>query len=234
MVKCWVTRRDSQLLLQRLENLPHVLVICYLHVLKLCPCVHHPHQFFLCWWRSKIHPCLLEPVSWVFSCRLLDWILALVGPHGFPGARMTASLFIDILQIDWISQGLWFCHRWTFTGSRFLPSLTWHFASWLDQTENSWNGCKRTSRNSKRWTNEEDGSIRHVWNSLWSACQRVGFWVSRNSTSIFGSKLILSNNQQIKRKLDICQLWSFWSQLRCLQRCTPEDSPWEECVFVGT
>ena len=43
--------------------------------------------------------------------------------------------------------------------------------------------------------NEEDCSTHHVWNFLWSVCQRVGFLVSMYLIWILGSKLIRSNNQ---------------------------------------
>ena len=36
------------------------------------------------------------------------------------------------------------------------------------------NGCRKTSRNSWCWTNEEDGSTHHAWNYLWSTCQQGG------------------------------------------------------------
>ena len=156
---CWVTCCDSQLLLHILENLRHVLMVCDLHVLKMCLCVHRPHRYP---WASLVRrfiPVSLFPgvgMLCVFlspHLRMFDWILAWVSPHRFPGARMTASFFIDIHQIDWIAQNLrrvlprtqrvvqhqihgsrlrhrrirwlWFCHRWTFIGSRFLSSL-WH------------------------------------------------------------------------------------------------------------
>ena len=33
------------LFLQKMKDLRHVLMVCVLHVLKLCLCVHRPHKF---------------------------------------------------------------------------------------------------------------------------------------------------------------------------------------------
>ena len=139
-----------------------------------------PHKFP---WGN---PC---PSAWVCMSsvfmpylRVFDWILSWVSPHRFPRAGTTASFF-DFHRIDWVSHVL----RRVLPRTRrvvlpnslalVLPSvnlhwsllvlsLTWHSASWSDQKENYWNGCKRTSRNSLCLTNEEDGSTRHAWNSL--------------------------------------------------------------------
>ena len=46
-----------------------------------------------------------------------------------------------------------------------------------------------------RWTDGEDGSTHHVWNCPLSVCLRVGFLVSTYLIWIFGSKLILPNDQ---------------------------------------
>ena len=150
--KCWATCSDSQLLLRKLENLRQVLVIWDHHVVKLCLCVHRQHQFFRASRVRRFIPVSLFPRVCMLSVflsphlRIFDWILALVSPHRFPGAGLTASFFIGLPQIDWISQILrrvlprtqrvvqhqihgfrlrlhWrrFRHRWTFTGSRFLP-----------------------------------------------------------------------------------------------------------------
>ena len=40
-----VTCCDSQLLLQILENVRHELMVCDLHVLSICLCVHRPYRF---------------------------------------------------------------------------------------------------------------------------------------------------------------------------------------------
>ena len=177
---CWVTRCDSQFLLQRLENFRQLMMICDLPVLKHCLCVHRPHKCPCACRARRFIPVSLSQGVCMLSVflpphlRIFDWILAWVGPHQFPGARMTASFFIDIPWTGWIAQilrkvlrrtqrvvqhqihgsrlrhcrihWLWFCHRWTsHWKSLHVLSLTWHSASWSDQKENY---HKRTSRNS--------------------------------------------------------------------------------------
>ena len=115
--------------------------------------------------------------------------------------------------------------------SLLVFSLPWrHSAFWSDQKVNYWSGCKRTSRNSRCWTNEEDDSTHNAWNSLWSACQRVGFrcqhiwfgfsdlnWpcrtTSREQLCGFLTRVSL---------LDLVLWWSSWSLPHCLQGCTTE------------
>ena len=102
-------------------------------------------------------------------------------------------------------------------------------------------GCKRTSRNSWCWTNEEDDSTRHAWNSLWLACQKVGsccqhIWFRSSVLNWFGRT---TNQAQLcgfwtcVSLMDFVLWWSSWWQLRCLQKMYNRDSPWEECVLVG-
>ena len=52
--KCWVTRCDSQFLLQELENFRQVMMIRDGHVLQLWLCVHRPHK--LPHWHSPDWP----------------------------------------------------------------------------------------------------------------------------------------------------------------------------------
>ena len=58
----------------------------------------------------------------------------------------------------------------------FFPELssTWCSAYLLKE-----NGCKKTLRNSWRWSSEEDDSTHHVWNYLQSAFQRFVFCCQR-------------------------------------------------------
>ena len=133
--------------------------------------------------------------------RIFDF-WALGGLHKFPCASLTSLSFIDIPRIDQTSQN---CGRfslvlhglrntkWTVFAFAGIIGLGFaigepsqEVASWppfdmalcfpIGSERKYWNGCKRTSRNSLYWTNEEDDSTHHAWNSLWLACQQVAFW----------------------------------------------------------
>ena len=135
--------------------------------------------------------CFQESELWAFSCRPFGfWILG--DPHKSPSACMITLSFIVVPRIDQMSHVVrkiflrapraaqhqvdrfclrwnrwsWLCHRWTFTGSRFLNSL-WHGALLFrsDQKEKCWSVCKRTSRNSSCWTDGEGDPTRHAKNS---------------------------------------------------------------------
>ena len=54
-----------------------------------------------------------------------------------------------------------------------FPELS---STWCSAFRSRENDCKKTSRNSWCWTNEEDGSIHHAWNYLWLPCPQVVFW----------------------------------------------------------
>ena len=85
-------------------------MVCVLHVLKLCLCVHRPHKFPCAGRARRFIPVSLFPGLCMLSVflsshlRIFGWILALVSPHQFPGASLTTSSFIHIPWIDGISQ----------------------------------------------------------------------------------------------------------------------------------
>ena len=146
--------------------------------------------------------------------RIFDWILAWDGPHQLEWLPRTSSTFTRLAG-SLTSCGGFFLALTGFGNNRFMGfaiagiigfgfgigepslevtsclSLTRRSAFWSDQKANCCNGCKRTLRNSQCWTNGEDGSTHHVWNFLWSACQRVVFWC-QHLIWIFGSRWILS------------------------------------------
>ena len=78
-------------------------------------CVHLPHQFPGASRARRCTPLSLFPGVCILSVflsphlRILDWILAWVGPLQFPEARMTASLlhrhFPDCLDCSDLSEG---------------------------------------------------------------------------------------------------------------------------------
>ena len=88
-------------------------------------------------------------------------------------------------------------------------SLTWRSAFRSDQKENCWNGYKRRSRNSFCWTNEEDGSTRHVWNSLWLTSLRVDFGCQH----IWFGPLVPSWFCRTTNQAQLCGYWTRVSSL---------------------
>ena len=78
------------------------------------------------------------------------------------------------------------------------------------------------------FNNTKDDSIRHVWNFPWLACLRVGFWCQYSWFGSWGPNWFdrTTNQEQFcgfwkhVSLLDFFPLWSSWSLLRCLQRCT--------------
>ena len=223
-----------QLLLQRLENLstcPWWFVT--LHVLKLCPLCSPPTPVFPCASGDR----RFIPVSWslylecfpvAYSIGSWLWLVR----TGFP-------------ELEWPPRS-----SSTFSGltgslrSLVLSLVNLHWKSFLALSDMALCFLIGSDRKIVEMAAREHREIHNVEQTkkvvpfvtcetlFASACQRVGFWCQQIRLRSSVSKLILSNNQQIKRKLDIFQLWSFWSQLRCLQRCTPQDSPWEECVCL--
>ena len=120
--------------------------------------------------------------------------------------------------------------------SLLVLSLTWHSVSWSDR-ENYCNGCKRTSRNSWCWTNEEDDSTRHAWSSLWPTYERVGFWCQQIWFELLVPNWFCRTTNQAQpcgfwtrvSLLDFVLWWSSWSH-----SLSSKMYNWEECVFVGT
>ena len=195
--KCWATCNDSQLLLRKLENLRQVLVIWDHHVVKLCLCVHRQHQFFRAGRVRRFIPVSLFPRVCMLSVflsphlRIFDWILALVCPHRFPGAGLTASFFIglhpDWLDLSDLAEGSSSHSTGCATpDSQFStspplasvsPSVNLHWKSLLASL---WHGtlfpdriwkkivkmaARGHSRNSSCWTN---------WDSPWEECVFAG------------------------------------------------------------
>ena len=173
--------------------------------------------------------------------RIFDWILAWIGPHRFPGAIPTASFIIDPeLTGSLKSCGGFFLALNGLCNTRFIgfdfaiaefigfgfaigePSLDVASCPLFDiallpdriRKKNSESGCKRTSRNSWCWTNEEDDSTRHAKNSLGLACQRVGFWCQHIWFGSWVPRSILSNNQSSATPWALDECLSWW-QLRC-------------------
>ena len=203
-----------------LENLRRVLMIWNPHITKLLLC-YPPAPVS---WRqssSKIHPCLPVSRSLHVECFPVDWISAWV-PHQFPDAREHRLVFFDIPWIDGIAQilrrvlhrtqrvvqhqirgsglrhrriyWLWFCHRWTFTGSRFLSSL-WHGTLFPDRIRKLLKWLQENIKKfmmlnqRRRWFHSSRVELPLVsMSASW-------FLVSTYLIWIFGSKLILSNNQ---------------------------------------
>ena len=70
----------------------------------------------------------------------------------------------------------------------------------------------------------------HAWKSLWSACQRVGFWCQHIRFGFLVPSWFCRTPSQEQLRgfwtrvslLDFVFWWSSWSQLRYLQRCTTE------------
>ena len=169
--------------------------------------------------------------------------LALVSLYKFPCASLTTLSFIDILRIDQISlilrrifprsqRAVWhqingsplrqirFRHRWTFAASRFLPSL-WHCALLSDRIRKKiaemtaiehWHDVALTKKMVPLVTRATHFGYQQIWfGSLvvsWfcgttNQAQLCGFWTRVSLSGFF-------------------PLWSFWWQLRCLQKCTAE------------
>ena len=116
---------------------------------------------------------------------------------------------------------VWFCHNSLFSHV-FLHSLRHRFGA-ANQA-----GILRAEKRAEMagcWTNEEDCSIRHVWNYLWWKRLRVDFLVSIYLIWILGSRLIFSDNQSKSTLwvLDTCliaQIIFHWSN------CVPTKVQW--------
>ena len=220
----WNYPRWMAALLTKDMNILHIKHICLYLVLSLQVLSSlFPHQFPGAG-RSRrfifvsLFPgvCMLS----VFHVASLENIRLDLGLGWSAPAGMTASYFIDIHQIGWVSHILrrfffffalnglcnnrfmGFRHCWkplalvSVSVNLHLKSLLaslWHGALLSGRIRKKivCNGCKRTLRNSQCWTNGEDDSTHHVWNFLWSACQRVVFWC-QHLIWIFGSRWILS------------------------------------------
>ena len=161
--------------------------------------------------------------------RISDFLLWR-GLHRFPCCYFHFFLFIDILRIEKIIKILWrvfslYGLRDTkFNGLAFalvsplvslhLKSplglfLTWRSVFRSDQDENHWNGCKRTSRNSYCWRNEEEDSIHHAKNFIWLASRRVGFWFQHVR---FGFS-VLNWSCRTTNQAHLCGFWTRVSSL---------------------
>ena len=251
-----------------MEDLRHVLTVHLLHVLKLCSWRCCPYESPCTGWVRRYTPLVPFPRILLLSSflsshlRILDF-WALGGLHKFPCASLTTLSFIDIHRVDRTSQVLrrfsLVLHglrktkltNFSIAGTIFgfaigEPSL--EVSSWrlydmalcfpIGSERKSLKWCKRTSRNSWFSTNEEDDSTRHAWKlPLVSMSARSTYLMW-----IFGSKLILSNNQSSATlwDLDTCLIVGLRPLIIILmtaslssKRCK-WDSPWEDCVLVGT
>ena len=225
----WAPRFNSVFLFPRVCILcvflsPHLWIIDWISA-----CV--PHQFpdakitALFFFRLS-----LDSRDWQVLRRLLPRTQRVV-QHQIHGSRLRHR------QIHW----LWFCHRLTFTGSSFLSSLDMALCFLIG-----------SERKLLKWLQENIEkfmmlNIRRRWfhstrekNFLWLTAS--WFLVSTYLIWILGSKFILSNNQSRAtlwvldtglivglRPLMIILITASLSS-----KMYNWDSPWEECVFVGT
>ena len=204
------------------------------HDLKLCPWSRCPYKFLCTSRVRRYLPFVFFPRIWIlsFSC-LLTWELSTSGLwvvhtsflvlawspgpsssfpgligypkscgrfslalHGLRNTKLTGPIFTKTI-------GFGFAIGEPSREGRFSTSL-WHGALLSDRIREQIAGCKRTSRNSLCWTNEEDGSSRHEWNSLWLACQQIGFWCQH----IWFGSLVPNWFCQTTNQAQFCGFWT--------------------------
>ena len=171
--------------------------------------------------------------------------------------------FIVIHRIDSISRTWWrsfllalavhhqiqrccFCCRWATVRGCF-PSSFRHGTN-HNVLSNLWertleNGCKNTSRNTLHWTNTAGDSIHFSRNFLWSECPRFGFCFQQIWFGFLVPNWFCQTNNQPRATLwvfDTCLTVRLRPLINILITASLSskmynwDSPWEECVLVGT
>ena len=193
--ECCVCCGHSQLLPQTLKDLAHVLMVRVFHV---CHFWWWCSKFlWACGARtfSLISCCLVLILEHQFTGCLRDSLLSTrLRISNFWIWMLFQLLFFHRYSLDWpeipnfVDRFLHSSDQAPLGMVSLSPSESLHSNSssalvstgrstfWSDQKEKCWNGCKRTSRNSLCWTDEEDGSTRQAWNCLWSTSLRVGSW----------------------------------------------------------
>ena len=218
-----------------------------------------------------LFPGIVPSEFWAFSLsphlRIFDF-WALGGPYKFPCTSLTTLSFIDIPWIDWISQilrrifprtprlcdtrlmGLAFAGIIGFGFAIGEPSLEVASCPLFDMALCFPIGSERKLL---KWLQENIEKLM-ILNKRrrWLHSSRVKLSLVRMSASwflvstyliwIFGSKLILSNNQSSATLwvLDTCLIVGLRPLIIILMTASFSskmynwDSPWEECVLVGT
>ena len=122
-------------------------------------------------WENRIMTQLLIPRA-VWSTRLRRWESVLRSGFSIPNMLALMSPPQALLR-------------------SFFPELssTWCSVFFLSKES----GCRKTSKNSWCWTNEEDGSTHHAWNDQVSTYELVGSWCQHIWFGFSGSNLTLSN-----------------------------------------
>ena len=172
----------------------------------------------------------MSPVSWGYANSFSFVIIHRIDQR----SRSLRDILFALTAHHQIG-GSGFCHRRASTRGCVLSSFrhgTNHNAlsSLRENTFKKKNGCQNMSESSWYWTNTEGDSTHLSRNFLWSECLQVGFWCQH----IWFGSLVPSWFCQTTNQERLCEfsahvsswdfvLWlSFWSQLRCLQRCTTE------------
>ena len=171
----------------------------------------------------------LLPVSWCLADSFSFIVIHRIDSR----SRTWWRSFLLALAVHHQIQRCCFCCRWATVRGCF-PSSFRHGTN-HNVLSNLWertleNGCKNTSRNTLHWTNTAGDSIHFSRNFLWSECPRFGFCFQQ----IWFGFLVPNWFCQTTNQERLCEfsthvspydfvLWlTFWSQLRCLQRCTTE------------
>ena len=254
-----------------MENLRHVLMVCALHVFKLCSWSRCPYRSpCTCRVRSSSSwsPCFQESECWAFSCRL-TWELSTSGlivvrtsflvPVWLPCPSSTFTGYPK--SFGGFSLALHGLRHTKLTGLTLTGTIGFGFA--IGEPSLKVASCPLfdmalcfpigSERILLKWLQEKTEKLIMLnKRRRWLHSSRVKlplvhisaswFLMSTHLIWVFGSKLMLPNNLSSATLwvLDTClivghrPLITIWMTASLSSKMYNWDSPWEECVLVGT